>query len=308
LNLRKYLLFCVAGLAAVLTMLVWFYPVETDFAATNDAWNGYGGISHAEEIKSLSSLHDLPSLQPGMTLLVIPYTDFSAAELSRLKRFVQDGGRLVLADDYGKGNQVLSYLGIKARFSGERLRDPVSYYRTENFPEIGNLQSDALMDGIDSLILNHATILKGVAPTEILASSSSFSYLDINDNGKPDGIEPQGAQPVVSRHQYGTGTVLLVADPSIFINAMQEVAENRIFVDNIVGSGAVPLYLDQSHLTFSRLEESQANLAGFRAVFTTPSGTILTVVAALLIIMLPVWREAYRRHTASKGENYYEEN
>ena len=305
-TLRKYLLFWVAGLAATLAVLIWCFPVKTDFAAANDSWNGCREISRAGEIQPLTSLHQLPPFHPGITLLVIPYADFSEAELSRLRCFVQDGGRLVLADDYGTGNQVLSYLELAARFSGERLRDPVFYYRTQNFPEIGGLRPDSLMEGVDRLVLNHATALEGVGPEEVLASSSSFSYLDENDNGKPDGAEPQGAQPVISRHPYGAGRILLVADPSIFINAMLETAGNPVFVDNIISSGAAPLYLDQSHLSLSRLEESQAGLAGFRAGFTTPPGTILTVTAVLVLVTWPLWLGAYRRsrHTDLKGEDY----
>lgn len=304
-TLRKYLLLWVAGLAAALAALVWCFPVKTDFAAANDSWNGCRGISRAGEIQPLTSLHQLPPFHPGMTLLVIPYADFSETELSRLRRFVQDGGRLVLADDYGTGNQVLAYLDLSARFSGECLRDPVCYYRIQDFPEISSLRPDSLMEGVDNLVLNHATALEGVEPEEVLASSSSFSYLDENDNGQPDDTEPRGAQPVISRHSCGAGQVLLVADPSIFINAMLETAGTRVFVDNIINSGAAPLYLDQSHLALSRLEESQAGLAGFRAGFTTPPGTILAVVTVLVLVTWPLWLEAYRRrHTDLKGEGY----
>ena len=59
----------------------------------------------------MASLDDLPASPAGSTLIVIPYLDLTSPELERIGRYITAGGNLILADDYGYGNQVLAYLG-----------------------------------------------------------------------------------------------------------------------------------------------------------------------------------------------------
>ena len=57
------------------------------------------------------------------------------------------------------------------------------------------------------MILNHATALIAVDPANVLASSSSFSFLDQNGNEIADEIEPTGPLAVMSREVLGDGQV-----------------------------------------------------------------------------------------------------
>jgi hypothetical protein len=54
-------------------------------------------------------------------LILVPYTGFSDVELGQLRSYVVSGGTLVLLDDYGFGNEVLSGLGLRMRFMGDTL-------------------------------------------------------------------------------------------------------------------------------------------------------------------------------------------
>ena len=60
--------------------------------------------------------------------------------------------------------------------------------------------------------------------------SSSFSFLDLNENGTHEDDEPFGPLPVICRETIADGQVVLVADPSLFINSMNPIDENEIFI------------------------------------------------------------------------------
>ena len=196
---------------------------------------------------------------------------------------------MVLADDYGYGNQVLSYLGIEARFSGEALLDPLFSYKNEQLPRIFNLSPDSVTDDVDSLVFNHATCLTDVEAGDVLALSSSFSFLDLNDNQKCDEDEPTGAMPVISSHAQASGRVILVSDPSIFINSMGTLEDNYGIIENIAGVSSSQLFLDQSHLPYSDLHHTKDLLADVRGVLITPAGTLALVAVLLIIILRPMW-------------------
>ena len=40
----------------------------------------------------------------------MPYTPFTAAELTQMKQFVENGGKLILMDDFGYGNSFLVHM------------------------------------------------------------------------------------------------------------------------------------------------------------------------------------------------------
>jgi len=143
----------------MLIIAVWFFPSNEDFRVENPFWNGTRDISASYPAQPLESLSDLPPSPQGTTLILIPYLNCTPAELEQLNRFVSQGGRLVLADDYGYGNQILEYLGLRARFAGETLLDPLVNYKNKQFPKIIHLEPSLLTSNTGSLVFNHATCL-----------------------------------------------------------------------------------------------------------------------------------------------------
>src|SRR4030042_804187 len=213
-ELRRFLAILTAFLIIGLVLSAWFMPLNDDFQDENPFWNGVSDITKKYPVHLLTSLADLPPSPPGQTLILIPYRNSTATDLVRLNRFVLEGGRLILSDDYGYGNQILEYLGLKTRFSGQTFLDPMINYKSRLFPEITHLEPNPLTANITSIVFNHATCLIDVSADEIVASSSTFSYLDLNDNELSDADEPTGPLPVISQHTLGTGLVILVADPA----------------------------------------------------------------------------------------------
>jgi len=279
------------ALVIILLMVVWFFPSNEDFRTENPFWNGTKDISSIIPALPLTSLSGLPSSPQGSTLILIPYLDFTPAELEELNSFVTQGGTLVLADDYGYGNQILEYLGLKARFSGRVLLDPLSCYKNKWFPRISHLTPSSVTINTESLILNHATCLVNVEKDDVLALSSSFSFLDLNDNQVWDEDEPTGPLPVISCHSLGSGQLILISDPSIFINSMETIESNYDFIQNIAAITTSKLLIDQSHLPPSNLHQTKNLLASIRDSFATPVGAVGLVIAALTITLIPIWRK-----------------
>ena len=288
-TLRRFLVSLVIVLVVILVAVVWFMPSDEDFRVDNTFWNGSSELSAYQALTPLEMLADLPAVAEGATLILIPYIQLTRSELEDVSRFVTGGGMLVLADDYGYGNQVLSHLGIEARFSGQALLDPLFSYKNEQLPRVFNISPDSVTAGVDSLVLNHATCLVDVEASDVLAMSSSFSFLDLNDDRKWDADEPTGAMPVISSHILASGRVILVSDPSIFINSMGTLDDNYGIIENIAGISSSRLFLDQSHLPYSDLHHTKDLLADVRGVLTTPAGTLALVAVLLIIILRPMW-------------------
>ena len=295
-ELRRFLVILTAALVILLIVVIWFFPSDEDFRTENPFWNGAREMNSSYPATTLESLSALPSPPHGATLIIIPYLAFTPDELKELSSFVTRGGTLILADDYGHGNQILANLGLKARFARQSLLDPLSNYRNKWFPMIPHFNPSALTINIDSLVFNHATCLTGVEAEDALALSSSFSFLDANGNQAWDEGEPAGSLPVISHHKLGDGLIILISDPSIFINSMEKMEDNQNFIQNIATATTSGLLIDQSHLPPSNLHRTKNLLAQTRRLLATPLGTTGLVLLALSITLKPIW---HKRTTSS---------
>ncbi len=289
-ELRRFLTLITVALIILLIVAIWFFPSNEDFRVENPFWNGSRDITASYPTKPLESLSDLPATSQGTTLILIPYLNCTPAELEQLNRFVRRGGRLILADDYGHGNQVLEYLGLEARFTRQTLLDPLSNYKTKQFPKIIHLENSPLTSGSESLVFNHATSLANVATASTLALSSSFSFLDLNGNGTWQDDEPTGPLPVISHHQLGSGQVILIADPSLFINSMEAIEDNDSLMQNIAAT-TDSLYIDQSHLPLSELHQTKNLLTQIRGLLATPLGASGLIILVLILVLKPIWHK-----------------
>ena len=277
----------------VLGVLVWFYPVIDDFREDNPSWNGttvFAAQFAATGVNSL--LADLPLDASGTTLVLVPYTEFSAAELEQVKLYVSGGGTLLLMDDYGCGNEVLEYLGLSVRFYGTPLLDPLFNYKNKQFPRITEFSSSSpLTADVETMVLNHATALKDVPEADVIAQSSSFSFLDENGNSTwdEDEDEPKGPFAVIATTTYGTGKIILVADPSILINSMEGMEDNAVFLRNATGSDSQVL-LDQSHLPERALAVAKEELEETRHFMGAP----LVVLGIIVVVLALTWRRVWK--------------
>jgi len=135
------------GIALVVTLFVsWlsiaFYPSAQDFMRANPFWNGLRDFSERFEADMAPSIDQATAQRGDGVLIAIPYLPYSDDELSHIAGFVAAGGSLLLMDDYGYGNQVLSALGLGIEFSGEPLLDPYINYRNQWLPLANGLATE----------------------------------------------------------------------------------------------------------------------------------------------------------------------
>lgn len=290
-TLHRFLVLLITTVFILLVMLAWFLPSNDDFRTENPFWNGTRDMSLNYTTSPLESLSTLPHVPQEATLILIPYLDFTIGELEELNSFITRGGTLILADDYGYGNQILEYLGLKARFSNQILLDPLDNYKNNWFPRIAYFKPNPLTNNLESLVFNHATSLTNIATGEIMAMSSLFSFLDLNSNQIHDEDEPIGRLPVFSRHNLGDGQVMLISDPSIFINSMEAQGSNHNVIQNIAAFTNSNLLIDQSHLPLSNLQQTKNLLVRIRSFLVTLPGTLGLVILALTITLMPIWHK-----------------
>ena len=233
------------------------------YGTFNPAWDGGTDLRTAiadtgTEPYVVLEAADYDALDPTATAVVVlsPTEPYDAATRARLAAYVESGGTLVVAEDFRPhANPLLSAVGARARVTGEPLRDNLRNSRTPAFPLATNVShggsaagepTDAtLTRDVDALALNHPSTVAPNGAT-VLVSSSPFGYHDTNRNATLDATEEVGRYPVVTAEQVGAGRVVVVSDPSLFINAMQPSASNRQFVRN-VATAHERVGVDDSH-------------------------------------------------------------
>lgn len=288
-TLRRFLVIFTIALVLTLSLVVWFFPLDDDFRTDNPFWNGTKDTAAEHAVVPLEAFSELPVPPDGSALILIPYIELTPAELDQLNSYISQGGILVLADDYGFGNQILEYLGLDVRFSGQPVLDPLFSLNNKWLPRVFHLAPAPITSHTKSLVLNHATCLIDVPADSTLALSSTFSFLDRNDNGAWGEGEPTGPLPIIAHQNLIEGQIILLSDPSIFINSMEVIDDNFNFIQSIAGITTSRLFIDQSHLTPSNLHQTKNLLVHIRSFLITPIGTLALVGLLLITTLVPIW-------------------
>lgn len=273
------------GIVFLLSLLtVWFVPSAQDFMVSNTLWNGVRRFLKAGNVGSINSLDLLPASPKNSALIAVPYLEYSDVELAQLKKFVADGGTLLLMDDYGFGNQVLKAFDMKMRFDGRPLLDPLFCYKNPWLPKITDFISPVALSGIQLVVLDHATVLQQVADADILARSHSTSFIDTNENGKQGKNEPGASYPVAAAREMGKGKLVVVSDPSIMINSMMSDNDNYKFIMTLLSLDGKPkdIVLETSHLSQTPLDVSKVRLTDARELLSEPY-PLLAVVGFVFV-------------------------
>lgn len=149
------------------------------------------------------SVYDETAANGTVSVVLSPETDYSTRDRLRLRSFVQRGGTLVVAEDYGpRGNTLLETVGASARFNGSAVRDERYNYQSPAFPVAQNVTSHPLTTDVSQLTLNYGTVVEA-NNASVLVQTSEFAYLDRDGDGELDDNEPLQRRPVVTVEQVG---------------------------------------------------------------------------------------------------------
>jgi hypothetical protein len=254
----SYALIAAIVVVAFLISVPLLNTTKEDFSTYNTAWNGASDAkalasSDGYTTRSVFALSEIGS-GDGVLFMLNPNSSvsFSASDASTLQSFVKNGGVLVLANDFGNGNAVLSGLGVSAaRFNGSLLEDNVSKGVDAAHPLITDVNASGITAGVHELYFNYGTALD-VSGTNVtvLARSAPTSYLSTSASANLSATT--GAHPVLATFTYGDGRIVLLSDPSVFINDMLGQADNQqlltsMFANLTGGNTAAPIMFDESH-------------------------------------------------------------
>ena len=254
----SYALIAAIVVVAFLISVPLLNTTKEDFSTYNTAWNGASDAkalasSDGYTTRSVFALSEIGS-GDGVLFMLNPNSSvsFSASDASTLQSFVKNGGVLVLANDFGNGNAVLSGLGVSAaRFNGALLEDNVSKGVDAAHPLITDVNASGITAGVHELYFNYGTALD-VSGTNVtvLARSAPTSYLSTSASANLSATT--GAHPVLATFTYGDGRIVLLSDPSVFINDMLGQADNQqlltsMFANLTGGNTAAPIMFDESH-------------------------------------------------------------
>jgi len=276
-------------LAVVLTvsvLCILFIPSVQDFMASNNMWNGLKDFSESFDAVRLEGDNHIPAASEKSALVLIAYEPLDEAELSDIRGFLENGGTVLLMDDYGYGNDIVEYLGLDIRFAGKPLLDPLFCYKNQWLPRITELAPPLRESGIDTLVLNHATALLHTYNTEVLAWSSPTSFLDVNENAGQGDDEPPGPLAIVARLNIGKGKLNVIADPSIILNSMIGRDDNYRLIRYLTEEYGEPkqIMVDYAHLARKPLDASKTGLRRVREALALPY-PLLGIIGLIFVII-----------------------
>jgi len=206
---------------------------ELDYLPDNPEWNGCTDLASLARgmqlrIELLEQL-DWSRLPETSTLLMLyPTADLDPQDLVR---FLQNGGKVLLADDFGRSDPLLLSLGIR-RVAGRPVATQRYHNNNIHLPlATGGPAMHQLAEGVHDVVTNHPAVFRSAFPTLV-----GFG---------------KGQQLVVAG-RLGNGRFVALADPSVLINGMQKFEGNATLARNILdylrpGPAADRIYLVSRH-------------------------------------------------------------
>lgn len=234
--------------AAVLALVLIagkFFLSEASFSPANPSWDGTSSMMTAAT-RPLYGFDGLPPGDSGSTLLIVgPTVNYTSADASRVRAFLQQGGRVVVLDDFGTANDLLRGISAPIAVQQTALCQDLDYYKKPSFPIVRDVKNSSLTVNVGELVFNHPAPLQVAAGGEVLASTTIMGWLDVDGKGSVTGNVKFGSFPLIARADYGAGELFVAGDADLAINAMQDQGDDGVLMDNVRRSGM--LYLDVGH-------------------------------------------------------------
>jgi hypothetical protein len=279
------------ALVAVTVLTVVLPPID-DFELENPFWNGLSEVNSLLSPTRFSDLQDVENLSPERTslLLIGPSKPFTDQEATSVQSYLEKGGFVLLADDIGSGDNLLSKLDVEITFSEAMMRDPLFRDVDSDLPRIMGFQASSLLSNVSVLAFNYPTaLIVQDQRASILAYSSFYSYLDEDGDSFPDEEEATGPFPVFVDVAFGDGVLLVVSDSSLFINSVLGKDDNQILLTSLVGDKTV--YVEDSHWRPSPFTQYKLALGQVYHYTSLPEIKYSLLVMVLLTAFKAKWKK-----------------
>ena len=315
---RVYQVLILGAITALLLILALANPIiinSSDFSIYNPSWNGCSNIAiksyktgklqptfyieESELTLGQNSFveYDLDS-EYSCILIIGPRSSFTDSEISYIRIFLNNGGLLFLADDFGTGNELLKGINATSRFSGNLLID-LSFEKSAEFVTVFDFQnfSHPFFNNVTRILFNYPTSINMGKNAFKLASSSELSWIDKNLNEKEDAGELKGPFPVIVIEDYGEGQIVLLSDPSVLINSMKNQLDNKKFIENLLNyffKNRNTILIDESHRDVSTPWKVSVFLPSSIS-FELKIGIILLVIFVFIFFFTSIPQYIFKR-------------
>jgi hypothetical protein len=187
-----------------------------DYDVNNlQGWNGLSTLAALAEGSGLQVLQrqtiDWEELDSNDLLLLIYPTNH--LDSGNLVTFIRNGGRVLIADDFGAGDSVLGKLGARRTFAVEATE----YHDNHLFAPIAHpVGKHQLSRGVPKLTTNHPGAIRNL-------EGGMTSVFEFSQN-----------ETLVATGRIGAGRYVALADPSVLINRMLQFEGNLSFAINLL--------------------------------------------------------------------------
>ena len=189
-------------------------PDDYDLASTS--WKGLSTLEALADGMGLEVLQvsgvDWDEIERGDVLFLLYPT--RRVEPAHLNAFVRNGGRVLLADDFGRTEDALAGLGILRGSSAAAQAD--EFWDDQPFAPVARpLSGHPLAENVAELVTNHPAVWRTMrGPQPVLGFSDGSA--------------------IVAALEQGDGRLVALSDPSVLINRMLEFDGNLAFAINLV--------------------------------------------------------------------------
>ena len=218
--------------------------LAADFDPTSHDWNGLNNLQAVAglvdlQIRTLDKLDWAQVDEHDVLLVVSPQVAPQGAALDSLTRFVESGGRLIVADDFAKGAEWLRPFGLNLVEAPARALQ--HYEGVDGLPMVTiapDRESEQLAARwqLHGAKLSLAAFLSHEIHAPIVLNHPATLRFQDSDRpivawGRFD--EPGAAW--LAETDLGAGRVLALSDPSVWLNAMLErFHDNKQFAANVL--------------------------------------------------------------------------
>lgn len=285
--------FWFAGLVLLLSALILVGHLSSnslEFSQYNTVWNGtsrFFSDLDRHRMVGISDLTQLNAYPANATLLIIaPNRQPTNGERAAYRAFIERGNTIILADDFGTGNAILRGIGSRISIQPGNVSSIDREYADSYSAVAYRSANDTPVQNINKILLNRAAPLEGGTT---LMRTSIMSWIDENGDRRINNNEQLGYFAVMAADQIGSGRLIVISDPSIFINSMYaEDArwDNQMLIRTLVG-GDGALLVDQTN---SRTRDAQ----GLNEILHVIRTTLLTELILFGVLMIGIawaWRQ-----------------
>ena len=265
-------------------ILVNYAPDSVSFSPNNYGWDGIRGVYLTYRINFTNSISSVPI---NSTFVVLqPNTVFSPADIEVVRTHLTRGGVVLVADNSGVANSLLRGLGSGIVIQSDlSVNDPTYNWRAQSLPTAfvlsGAPAQFRFAANVSAIALDKPSplLLKSSADVSI-ASTSPFSF---DEASSGTGKVAHGPFVVIAAEKVGTGTLVVIGDPQLLLNAEWTISDNPVLIRNLFSGTKV--FIDASHWTAGPLTSSTAQVkAGFGELFDAISGVPAKYVVTVLFI------------------------